>query len=199
MLVTDRGRTRGRDLLETVVQAVQGGVGFVQLREKDLGAEALRAWVLRLRAALPPGTWLAVNGGTDVARSTGSGLHLPAASPTPQDRAGIPWLGRSVHDEREARRAVVEGADYVVVGTIHSTLGKPGRRGGGIALLQRLLPALGAVPVYAIGGIREEHVAELLEAGAHGVTVCGAILEADDPCAAAARLARALAHRGRVI
>ena len=36
MLVTDRRRIRGRELVPLVVQAARGGVGIVQLRERDL-------------------------------------------------------------------------------------------------------------------------------------------------------------------
>ena len=36
MLVTDRRETQGRDLVDVVEAAVAGGVGLVQLRERDL-------------------------------------------------------------------------------------------------------------------------------------------------------------------
>ena len=36
-LVTDRGLSMGRDLETVVLQAVEGGVTLVQLREKDIG------------------------------------------------------------------------------------------------------------------------------------------------------------------
>ena len=46
----------------------------------------------------------------------------------------------------------------------------------------------GTTAVYAIGGMERCRVGEALAAGAHGVAVVGAILEADDPETAARAL-----------
>ena len=48
------------------------------------------------------------------------------------------------------------------------------------------------VPVVAIGGVTAENAGELIEAGASGVAVIGAIMDADDPKQAAAELRSAL-------
>ena len=49
-----------------------------------------------------------------------------------------------------------------------------------------------AVPVIAIGGVTPERVAELIDNGAHGVAVVGAVGAAPDPGAATGRFLAAL-------
>ena len=89
---------------------------------------------------------------------------------------------RSVHSIDEARVAVGEGADFLVVGSIYETPSHPGRTGVGTGLL-REAARLGR-PVIAIGGITAERVPELKAAGAYGVAAIRALWQADDPAAA---------------
>lgn len=184
LLVTDRRRVRGREMLRTILAAVRGGVGAVQVRERDLPDEEIERFLRELRATLPPETLLLVNARPDLARDLGIGLHLPAGAPAPQGEGARP-LGRSAHDEAELALAVAEGVDYLIVGTVFPTASKPGHPGDGIEHLRHLARLALPVPVYAIGGITVSHVPEVIHAGAHGIAVCGAILEASDPTRAA--------------
>jgi thiamine-phosphate pyrophosphorylase len=192
MLVTDRRETRGRDLVDVVEAAVSGGVGLVQVRERDLPeAEVdllLRRLLERLRGT--PARLL-VNGHAGLARLLDVGLHLPALAPVPAPPRP-PLSGRAVHDEAEARRALAEGASYVVVGPVFSTASKPGHPGAGLEVLARLAGIVAPVPVFAIGGLTPERVAGVLAVGAHGVAVRTAILSAPDPAAAARAFRAAL-------
>jgi thiamine-phosphate pyrophosphorylase len=137
MLVTDRRRTRGRELPAVIAEAVAGGVGLVQVREKDLRDDELRELVLRIRAEVGDGVTLVVNGSLRVARTQHTGLHLPAGAAAPGPTPGM-LRGRSVHDDEELQAALAERVDYVVAGPIFPTDAKPGRRAGGLALVERL-------------------------------------------------------------
>lgn len=194
MLVTDRHRTRGRELVPLVAEAVEGGVGMVQVREKDLPDVELRALVHRIREAIPPGVPLVVNGNWRVARTCGIGLHLAAAAPpVPAGGAApLPLLGRSAHDRSEAAVAMAEKASYLVLGTIYPTPSKPGHPGRGSGIVTEVAAAVAPMPVYAIGGVTASRVPELIHAGAHGVAVCGAILSGNRPRRVAQALALAL-------
>lgn len=118
-----------------------------------------------------------------MARHEGMGLHLPAAHAT-VPREDIPLLGRSAHDEEEVQRAAAEGVDYLIVGTVFPSASKPGREPLGLDGLARLTALASPLPVFAIGGITPARVASVLATGAHGVAVCGAILDVADPAAA---------------
>jgi len=198
MLVTDRRRVRGREMLRTVLAAVRGGVGVVQVREKGLPDDELERLLRELRASLPDETLLLVNARGDLARGLGIGLHLPAGAP-PEAGEGARPLGRSAHDDLEVARALAEGVDYLIVGTVFPTASKPDRPGDGIEHLRRLARLARPAPVYAIGGITVSHVPEVIHAGSHGIAVCGGILEASDPrrAAEAYSLALTVAAGGR--
>lgn len=195
LLVCDREAARGRPLVEVIVavaEALEGDV-LVQLREKEMGEAELRVLAGELRDGLPSGALLVINDRAEIARELRIGLHLPAAAASVGDRRAL--LGRSVHDHVEAERAVRDGADYAVVGTIFPTGSKPGHAGDGLGHLGALSDRLAPMPVYAIGGIEGRNAGAAIGAGAHGVAVRSAILGAEDPAVAAREIAAAVAGR----
>ncbi len=106
------------------------------------------------------------------------GVHLP--------ENGLPvaiarWLlgqhtliGRSVHSKEAAIEAEQAGADYVQLGTIYATESKPDAKPAGLDLVRKVSAAV-AIPVLAVGGVRAENAAEVIEAGACGASVISAI------------------------
>ncbi len=207
-LITNRHLCGERSLVAGVAAAARGGVGAVQLREKDLPPAELLPLARAVRAGLGD-TPLLINGGSAadlagclaLARTVGAaGVHLPgtvgAISAARATLGPGALIGRSVHSVAEARRAAAEGANYLILGTIFATASKPGREPAGLALVAEVVAAT-ALPVIAIGGITEENVAATLRAGAWGVAVMSTILTAADPALAVARLRRIIAtHQG---
>ena len=190
MLVTDRNLTGPARLLEAVVAAVEGGVDLVQVREKDLPepelAELVRALVSRVgqRAAV------LVNGRPQLAAALGVGLHLPEPQPPP-DRPPSLW-GRSVHGPQGAALAAIQRPAYLVAGPVFPTASKPQARPLGLQGLRAVVEAARGVPVLAIGGLQPQRVGDVLRAGARGVAVRAAILQAPDPAAVARAFRQAL-------
>lgn len=196
LLIADQHRERP-GALEIAVAA---GAAFVQIRDKDLDDAAVEQRLRIIRdapkapgpsaehsSASPSATrhLISINGRPALARNHGVGLHLPAAHEV-VTREDIPLLGRSAHDEEEVHRALTEGVDYLIVGTVFPSASKPGRAPLGLNGLARLSALASPWPVFAIGGITAQRVSSVLATGAHGVAVCGAILDADDPAAATA-------------
>ena len=201
MLITDRSRLRGRPLEVVASLAVDGGVTVVQLRENDLAGGDLYELALTLRAVLRGRALLLVNERADVALAAGAdGIHLPERGlpvDTVRRLAGDACIvGRSVHSVEAAVRAEREGADYVQVGAVYATSSHPGQTPGGPALVRTVAEAV-RLPVIAVGGITPERVPEVIEAGADGIAVIGAIMDADDPQPAARALSDAL-HKAYV-
>ncbi len=160
----------------------------VALHARDRGGpgERLAASTLRLVAlARPPEAAVFVSGRPDIAAATGAhGVQLGAGDLTPADARRVllhGWIGCSVHTPDEARAAVDEGADFLVVGSIYETPTHPGVAAG--TGLLREAASLGR-PVIAIGGITPERAPELKAAGAYGVAAIRALWQADDPAAA---------------
>jgi thiamine-phosphate pyrophosphorylase len=198
MLVTDRHRTRGRDLARLVQSAVRGGVGLVQVREPDLADDELAALVQCIAALLPAGVPLIVNGRAAVAHRLGLGLHLPARAPAPPPELVAGQLfGRSAHGAEEAREAFAERVSYIVAGTLWDTGAKRGLGLGVLGEIRELAAreverGRAAVPLFGIGGVTVTRVPEVIHAGAHGIAVSGAILEDNDPRRVAQALTLAL-------
>jgi thiamine-phosphate pyrophosphorylase len=205
-LCTDARRERG-DLAEFADAALAGGVDIIQLRDKgspgeqQLGPLEARAELAALEilgeAARRHGALLAVNDRADIARAAGADvLHLGQDDlPLPVAREIIApqaVIGRSTHQSGEAARALTEDVDYFCVGPCWPTPTKPGRPAPGLDLVREVSRMESAKPWFAIGGIDEERLPEVLAAGATRIVVVRAITGADDPKAAAERLRAAL-------
>ncbi len=205
MLITDRQRRRPLPLLQAVDAAVAAGVDAVQLREKDLSARELYALAVELRRMTAGRCLLIVNSRMDVALAArADGVHLPEDGlPVRAVAALAPpgfLVGRSVHSVKDASAAANAGASYVQLGTIFETESKPGQAPAGLDLVRHATASL-SVPCIAVGGIDAGNAAEVIAAGAQGVAVVGAILQAAVVGAAVAGLRAAIgapAHGGRV-
>ncbi|NOS35076.1 MAG: thiamine phosphate synthase [Deltaproteobacteria bacterium] len=198
-LITDRRGTGGRGLVDVVEMALKGGVGAVQLREKDLSARELMEVGSELREVTRRyGARFLINDRVDIALALDcDGVHLGQRGISPRDarkllgKRGL--IGVSTHGIEEARRAEEEGADFITLGPIFHTPSKA-QYGDPIGVEQ-----IGCVkreislPIFALGGIREERVREVMDGGADGIGMISVILAAKEPSEAAASLVRALA------
>src|SRR5215210_6974560 len=160
----------------------RGGPGAV------LAAAAQRIATL----ARPPEAATFVSERPDIAAAVGAhGVQLSRQDLAPADARrvlGSGWIGRSVHSFDEAREAVAEGADFLVVGNIYPTESHPGRSPTGLGVVTEAV-SLGR-PVIAIGGITPERAHAVRDAGAYGVGAIRALWHAADPAEAAVAMLR---------
>lgn len=206
-LCTDARRDSG-DLAEFAEEALAGGVDILQLRDKgSLGesehgpleaADELAALAVLQAACARHGALLAVNDRADLALAAGADvLHLGQDDlPVAQARRILGpdvLIGRSTHDGAQAAAAAQEpGVDYFCTGPCWPTPTKPGRPAPGLDLVRETTGLDPERVWFAIGGIDEQRLPEVLAAGATRVVVVRAITAADDPRAAAQRLRSAL-------
>jgi thiamine-phosphate pyrophosphorylase len=205
-LCTDARRERG-DLAEFADAVLAGGVDIIQLRDKGSPGEQrfgpleasgeLAALEILTDAARRHGALVAVNDRADIARAAGADvLHL-GQNDLPLEVAreivgSDTLIGRSTHETGEAARALMEDVDYFCVGPCWPTPTKPGRPAPGLDLVRAVTSMNPDKPWFAIGGIDESRLDEVLEAGAQRIVVVRAITHAADPGAAARRLKDAL-------
>lgn len=209
-LCTDARRERG-DLAEFAEGALAGGVDLIQLRDKGSPGEQrfgplearqeLAALEVLADAARRHDALLAVNDRADIAKAAGADvLHLGQDDlplPIARDIIGPrPVIGRSTHDLEQVTAAVTEEIDYFCVGPCWPTPTKPGRPSPGLDLVRATAELATSKPWFAIGGIDEQRLPEVLAAGARRIVVVRAITGADDPQAAARRLKAQLAAAG---
>lgn len=206
-LCTDARRERG-DLAKFAEAALSGGVDIIQLRDKgsagerefgrleareELAALAELAAVCRRHGAL-----LAVNDRADLALAAGADvLHLGQGDlPVHYARRVVGpevVIGRSTGSRAQAQLAAIEdGVDYFATGPVWATPTKPGRAASGLELVREVAESQPTMPWFAIGGVDEQRLPEVLGAGATRIVVVRAITEARDPQAAARSLADAL-------
>lgn len=201
-LCTD-ARERQGDLAAFLDAVLAAGVDIVQLRQKGLEAARELAFLEVFRRACDAhGRLLAVNDRADVAYAAGADvLHLGQDDlPAPIARRIIgpgPLIGLSSHDEDQAARASTEAAaDYYCTGPVWPTPTKPGRPAPGLGLVRYAAGLPSERPWFAIGGIDETNLDQVLNAGARRIVVVRAITDSDDPGAAAGRLAARLQAAG---
>jgi len=175
-----------------------GGADALQLREKNIEDDMLLAVAAELRELTDEmGRLLIINDRPDIAAIVGAdGVHLgqrdlPIAEARRLLRPGA-LVGRSTHTLAQAKSAVIEGADYIAVGPVFATETKDieGPVGPGLVREVAAEPSCRRLPLVAIGGITADNVAQVAEAGATCVAVCGGICGQEDPRAATEAIRR---------
>lgn len=179
------------DLAVFLEAAVRGGVDLVQVREKRLPDRKLLPVLEEARAVTRRlGVPLVVNDRPDLAVLAGADCVHVGQADLPVEavrRFGLP-VGLSTHAPVELERAE---ADYIGVGPVFATPTKKGRPAAGLEYV-RHAAAHAPVPWFAIGGIDQTNVADVVAAGARRIAVVRAIGEAEDPERAARALRDAL-------
>lgn len=187
-------RPHGQDPRPLLDAALHGGVDVVQLRDKELGDEALVEAAAPFRAAcVEHGALLVLNDRPDLVKACGAdGVHVGRSdTPVAEARAHV-GPGRLVGLSASTLEELADagGADYVGV-TAFATPTKRDAVVGGLELVHAAAETL-TVPWFAIGGIDLSNVEEVAAAGAPGVAVVRAIRDADDPESAARKFRAAL-------
>lgn len=192
LLITDHARFPGEAFFACLEASLRGGVDAVLAREKQMDSARLLAFCARLRELTGRfGARLLVHTQADVALAVGAdGVHVSSA-----DIAELPamrsWSGRSpmslsasCHDADELRSAAEAGANFALLSPVFPTASHPAAAHLGERRF-RELAAAAPLPVVALGGITPENRTQL---AGFPVAVIGALLGADKPELAAARL-----------
>lgn len=190
------------DLVGFLHRILDAGVDVIQLREKEAEAGDLLRWgeVFRSAADLH-GALFTMNDRPDVAMAVGAdGVHLGQNDLPPAMARDIlgpdAIIGMSTHD-REQWDAAPADVDYLCAGPVWETPTKPGRRAAGIDYVRYAAKSGEPRPWFAIGGINQTNLSEVLEAGATRIVVVRAVTEAEDPASAVRSLRRVLATGAR--
>lgn len=189
-LVTSQELSAGRPTPQVVAAALRGGIRLVQLREKSLPLRALLTMAEEVRALTRRhDALLIINDRVDLALAVDAdGVHLGQDDlPVKKARAIAPDLiiGASTHSVAEAERAAVEGASYINIGPLFPTTTKRWTDSFlGLEGLDRIRQHA-RVPFTVMGGIKSDHIPELVRHGARTIAVVTAVTMVDDPEGAA--------------
>ena len=178
--VTDRHWLTDKTLYDVVRESLDGGVTFLQLREKDLDDEQFYQEAVRLQEmAREYGVPFVVNDNVDIAvRMNADGVHVGQSDMEAGDvRALIgpdKILGVSAQTVEQAILAEKRGADYLGVGAVFPTGSKDDAEEVSYETLKAICEAV-SIPVVAIGGITINNTHELAGSGICGIAVISAI------------------------
>ena len=176
------------DLADFAAAVCAGGVDALQVRQKGLEA---REELDLINAVSGPvrahGALLSVNDRADLAVLSGADiLHLGQRDLAPREARHIVGpdmlIGLSTHTREQAELAVQDpDVDYFCAGPVHATPTKPGRPAAGLDQVRAAAQVAAGKPWFAIGGIDEQTIGAVLDAGATRIVVVRAVTEAPDP------------------
>ncbi len=190
----------GKRLEAAVAAALAGGARLIQYRDKSMDIERREIEARRLRTLTRRrNALLIVNDDPELAaRVKADGVHLGRDDPDIVAARRLlgpeAVIGISCYDSLAlARDATAAGADYVAFGSVFPSPTKPAAMRAPLELITAAKLELG-VPICAIGGITPDNAAPVLAAGADLLAVITSVLFAEDPEAAARRLAECFGH-----
>ncbi|MBF0343656.1 MAG: thiamine phosphate synthase [Nitrospirae bacterium] len=182
-LLLNRG-TRIKPAFDLAVEAIQGGVSCIQLRDKESTRLQIFKTARLLRSLTKSNdVLLIINDYPDIALAVDAdGVHLGQDDlPVSQVRRlmGDKIIGVSTHSLAEALEAQKEGANYIGFGPIFATETKDAGPPKGVEALSALMQHI-TIPVVAIGGIKEENLSAVLDTGVNAVAASSGILEQEN-------------------
>jgi thiamine-phosphate pyrophosphorylase len=197
--ILDLSYVESSEAKEIAGQMVTGGVDLIQLRAKGHPLAEIEKMAAAIHeSALRCGIPLVINDHPEIARIVpAEGVHvgqddLPIAQV--KEIAGPNCMvGKSTHSVDQAIRAFYEGADYIGFGPIFATPTKPDYPPIGLEQIRKVHEAV-PLPIFCIGGIKLDNLAEVIEAGARRVVIVSGLLQAKD-IATYARAAKELLNR----
>ena len=192
-LVTDHRDKTDEEFLNIIEEAIKGGTSIVQLREKTASTKdfyklALKVKEITSKYDVP----LLINDRIDIALAVDSdGVHI-GQDDMPADIAreiigDDKILGVSASTVEEAKKAQMDGADYIGSGAVFPTSTKDDADSVSKPQLKEIVDSID-IPVVAIGGITLENANTLKDTGIAGFSVVSAIMSAKDPKEASQKL-----------
>jgi thiamine-phosphate pyrophosphorylase len=178
------------------------GAELIQLRDKSADARMQLMYAEQAQKELDTNqTRFIFNDRVDLARASGAwGAHLGQEDlevhPARRQLASEQIIGLSTHTIEQVHAALRLGVDYIGCGPTFPSHTKSFDAFAGTAFLRSVVETLApldtGMPAYAIGGIHEGNLQQVLDTGFSRVAVSSAIWRSDEPGRAAASVRRLL-------
>lgn len=183
LCVTNRRLCR-EDFLARIEKIAASRPAGIILREKDLTEKEYEALAVEVLAICRKyHTPCILHSFAATAKKLGCrALHLPLPrlrGLPAKERENFTVLGASCHSVADAMEAEALGCTYITAGHIFDTDCKKGLPGRGLGFLKEICSSV-SLPVYAIGGINAENLAQVKAAGAKGACIMSTAMMCDD-------------------
>ena len=196
-LVTDSTGKSDEEFLKALEEAIEGGVTFVQIREKNkTTAEYINLVSKALEVTRKHGVPLIVDDRVDVVLATGAdGVHVGREDMPVETARKIlgkeKIVGATTKTVEQALAAYKAGADYLGVGAIYPTTTKVKTVLTSTDILNDICNAV-PIPANAIGGLNKDNLGVLKGIPIAGICVVSAIMKSESPKEAAQELIKAI-------
>ena len=185
--IVDLGYTEPAALIRVAAEMIEGGIDVIQLRAKGHGTEAIRRWaVTLLPMCREAGVPFFLNDHAGLAAEIGTdGVHVGQDDATMDEVRALVGaemlVGRSTHSLAQAAAAAADPrTDCIGFGPLFATPTKPDYRPIGTAEIRAVHDRHPDLPIFCIGGIKKEHLPELVAAGLKRAVIVSGILQAPD-------------------
>lgn len=184
---------------EEAQMAIEGGCRWIQLRMKDASDEEIRAVANEIIPLCKENdTFLIIDDHVELVNELRvSGVHLGKDDMDPLEARELlgphAIIGVTANTAEDIIRYKGKDIDYIGLGPVHYTTTKAKLSPElGIDRVKKVIDEVRAqgveFPIVAVGGITEEDIQPLLDAGVSGIAVSGAIINAGDPVEYTCRL-----------
>jgi 8-oxo-dGTP diphosphatase len=149
------------------------GLRLVQLREKNLSSDSLRALALRVvKLSHARNAKVLLNGNVELAQEVGAdGVQLTARQLGElSERPATNWCAASCHNVEELRHAEAIGCDFALLSPVLQTHSHPGEPHLGWDRFSDIVTGA-SIPVFALGGLKQDDMQMAWKHGAHGISL----------------------------
>jgi len=193
--ITDESLIPENNYFNVIDSVLRHKPQFIQLRAKNVEKKDLLNKAKKIREiSAKYGVKFIVNDYPDVAIDSGAdGVHighLDDAYLKIRDMIGHnKIIGVSCYGDIERCIKFSElGADYIAIGTPYFTKTKPERIKTELSQMVEIVNKVTKTPIFAIGGIDNSNINEILNVGVDGIAVINSVFGADDPSKSALEL-----------
>jgi thiamine-phosphate pyrophosphorylase len=184
-VIADKKICKDRRIEEVVTQAIKGGAQMIQYRDKESSdREFLELASILQNICQNRKIPFIINDRVDIAAYLKvDGVHL-GQDDLPLKIArkilgSSRIIGISTENIDQAKEAEKQGADYVGIGPIFTTLTKRIEKPIGLEIIRQAKEYL-KIPFFPIGGINLENLDQVIKAGSKRMAVGSAVICADD-------------------
>ena len=184
-LVTNRDGMSDDKFLETILEACEGGITMLQLREKEASTRDFYELAVKVKEITDRyGIPLLINDRVDICLAIDAdGVHIGDDElPIWKTRELIgpdKILGVSAKTVAKGIEAKFDGADYLGVGAIYPTTTKVQTHLTSMETLTQIINE-SKLPTVAIGGIKEENILSFEGTPIAGVSIVSDIMKAEN-------------------
>jgi 8-oxo-dGTP diphosphatase len=183
-VVSDSYRLGVAAFLQKLERTLEAGVRLVQLREPHLSEQEYRNLAQQVsdlcrrhhaKLLLNARPAIVVDCNADGIHLNSQRLRALTTRPLTENH----WVSASVHDKEELEIASRLGVDFVALAPVLATRSHPKATPLGWQKFKQLCVTINT-PVYALGGMRAQHLSMARDAGAQGLAMISGVWEAED-------------------